>query len=105
MLKPQARAREEVLDGLVENHAERADIDAIARRTADVEKLDLLWRENRETKVLGLVVDMSADGIDAQLLTDFGENVDKSVATFDIDVLVNIFAKNFQFINHGTKYL
>ena len=101
VLHAQSRARISLRNGPVEHHAQRAHIDALARRRVDGQVLHLLGGEEREPQVLGLVVDVGTDGREAYLVLDARQHVEECLAAGKVDVTPYVVDIYFQLVTHN----
>ena len=91
----------EIVEGLVEQHAERARVDPCARGGGGVEKLDLLRGEDRIVEVFGLVVDAGADGLQTgYAVAETTEDFVEGLAAVKGDVFAEIDAEDFELLAH-----
>ena len=100
VLDAQALAGVQVVERLVEHHAQRARVHAETSVGHDIDELDVLGREDGIMQILNLVVDKYAHSVtlEADTPLDGLIQVEERVATVNAQVLVRVLAEHLEFI-------
>ena len=91
----------EVVDGLVENHAQRVNVDSHATCRVDANKFHLLGAKNGILQVFGFVVHSCRYHAFSHLGLQCVVELLQCVATGHVDILVGVFAIYFDVCTHS----
>ena len=92
VLDAQMGARKEVANCLVEQHAQRQQIHAVAKPALGVEKLNLHRSKHARVQAAHLVVERCANGLESEAVFQLLVEIAQRVAAVHGNMLVDVFA-------------